>query len=60
VDKREYADCGLTCLGEPGTKKIPVRWSGAFKGLREQGQSVDEYLLAHTQSLSRKNITLNL
>ena len=22
VDKREYADCGLTCLAEPGTKKI--------------------------------------
>ena len=28
VDKREYADCGLTCLAEPGTNKIPVRWSG--------------------------------
>jgi hypothetical protein len=28
LDKREYADCGLTCLAEPGTKKIPVRWSG--------------------------------
>jgi hypothetical protein len=28
VDKREYTDCGLTCLAEPGTKKIPVRWSG--------------------------------
>ena len=28
VDQREYADCGLTCLAEPGTKKIPVRWSG--------------------------------
>jgi hypothetical protein len=28
VDKREYADCGLTCLAEPGTKKIPVRWKG--------------------------------
>jgi hypothetical protein len=28
VDKREYADCGLSCLAEPGTKKIPVRWSG--------------------------------
>jgi hypothetical protein len=28
VDKREYADCGLTCLAEPGTKKIPVRWRG--------------------------------
>jgi hypothetical protein len=28
VDMREYADCGLSCLAEPGTKKIPVRWSG--------------------------------
>jgi hypothetical protein len=28
VDKREYADCGLSCVAEPGTKKIPVRWSG--------------------------------
>jgi hypothetical protein len=28
VDKREYADCGLSCLAEPATKKVPVRWSG--------------------------------
>jgi hypothetical protein len=28
VDKREYADCGLSCVAEPGTKKLPVRWSG--------------------------------
>jgi hypothetical protein len=28
VDQREYADCGLSCLTEQGTKKIPVRWSG--------------------------------
>lgn len=28
VDKREYVDCGLSCLAEPGTKRIPVRWSG--------------------------------
>jgi hypothetical protein len=28
VDKREYADCGLACVTESGTKKIPVRWSG--------------------------------
>jgi hypothetical protein len=28
VDKREYVNCGLTCLTEPATKKIPVRWSG--------------------------------
>jgi hypothetical protein len=28
VDKREYADCGLSCLAGPATKKVPVRWSG--------------------------------
>ena len=28
VDKREYVDCGLSCVAEPATKKIPVRWSG--------------------------------
>jgi hypothetical protein len=28
VDKSEYADCGLSCLAEPGTKRIPVRWGG--------------------------------
>jgi hypothetical protein len=28
VDKREYADCGISCIAEPGAKKIPVRWSG--------------------------------
>ena len=28
VDQREYADCGLSCLNEPDTKKVPVRWDG--------------------------------
>jgi hypothetical protein len=28
VDKREYADCGLSCLNEPDTRKVPVRWDG--------------------------------
>jgi hypothetical protein len=28
VDKREYASCGLTCLTERGTRKIPIRWGG--------------------------------
>ena len=28
VDKHEYADCGLSCLAEPGTKRIPVSWGG--------------------------------
>jgi hypothetical protein len=28
VDRHEYAECGISCISEPGTKKIPVRWSG--------------------------------
>jgi hypothetical protein len=28
VDKREYADCGLSCINEPNTRKIPIRWDG--------------------------------
>lgn len=28
VDKREYADCGISCISEPGTKKVPVKWTG--------------------------------
>ena len=28
VDPGEYAACGLSCLAEAGTAKIPVRWGG--------------------------------
>jgi hypothetical protein len=35
VDKREYADCGLSCLNEPDTRKIPVRWEGDAPKLEE-------------------------
>jgi hypothetical protein len=28
VDNREFAACGLSCLDEPDTRKIPVRWDG--------------------------------
>jgi hypothetical protein len=28
VDPREYAACGLSCLTEAVTAKIPVRWGG--------------------------------
>ncbi len=51
VDKREYADCGLTCLAEPGTKKIPVRWSGAAPQL-EQTVRVAGILNRSEQGLS--------
>jgi hypothetical protein len=51
VDKREYADCGLTCLAEPGTKKIPVRWSGDAPKL-EQTVRVAGILSQSEQGLS--------
>jgi hypothetical protein len=51
VDKREYADCGLTCLAEPGTKKIPVRWSGDAPKL-EQTVHVSGILSQSAQGLS--------
>jgi hypothetical protein len=35
VDKREYAACGLSCLNEPDTRKIPVRWDGAPPKLQQ-------------------------
>lgn len=35
VDTREYKECGLTCLVEPGTKKIPVRWPGAAPAVKD-------------------------
>ena len=36
VDTREFAECGLTCLTEAGTKKIPVRWPGAAPAVKDK------------------------
>lgn len=36
VDSREYAECGLTCLLEAGTKKIPVRWTGIAPQIKDK------------------------
>jgi hypothetical protein len=52
VDKREYADCGLSCLAEPATKKVPVRWSGDAPKLE---QTVH---VAGTLSQSMKGLSL--
>jgi hypothetical protein len=38
VDKREYAACGLSCVNEPDTRKIPVRWSGISPNLAQTVQ----------------------
>jgi hypothetical protein len=35
VDPQEYAACGLSCLAEAGTAKIPVRWDGAAPKLEQ-------------------------
>lgn len=35
VDKREYAACGISCLNEPDTRKIPVRWEGTSPTLEQ-------------------------
>jgi hypothetical protein len=51
VDKSEYADCGLTCVAKPGTKKIPVRWSGDAPKL-EQTVRVSGILSQSAQGLS--------
>lgn len=29
IDSVEYKACGLSCLTEAGTKKVPIRWTGA-------------------------------
>ena len=29
IDAKEYKECGLKCVNEAGTKKVPVQWSGA-------------------------------
>jgi hypothetical protein len=29
VDSKEFEECGLSCLTEPGTNKIPFVWTGA-------------------------------
>jgi hypothetical protein len=51
VDKREYADCGLSCLAEPATKKVPVRWSGDAPKL-EQTVHVEGILNQSEKGLS--------
>ena len=51
VDTREYRACGLSCLTEPGTKIIPVRWSGASPTV-EQTVRVEGELTRKDKGLS--------
>jgi hypothetical protein len=38
VDSREFKNCGLSCLTEPGTNKIPFVWSGATPQVKQTVQ----------------------
>ncbi len=35
VDSREFKNCGLSCLTEPGTNKIPFIWTGATPQVKQ-------------------------
>ncbi len=38
IDSREFQECGLSCLTEPGTKKIPFIWTGATPQVKQTVQ----------------------
>ncbi len=38
VDSREFKNCGLSCLTEPGTNKIPFIWTGATPQVKQTVQ----------------------
>ena len=57
VDKREYGECWLSCVNEPETRKIPVRWDGTSPKL-EQTVRIDGILEKSDRGLvfSAKNV----
>src|SRR5512139_1609487 len=38
VDSKEFKNCGLACLTEPGTNKIPFVWTGATPQVKQTVQ----------------------
>ncbi len=38
VDSREFENCGLSCLFEPGTNKIPFLWTGISPQVKQTVQ----------------------
>ncbi len=38
VDSREFKNCGLSCLFEPGTNKIPFLWTGVSPQVKQTVQ----------------------
>ncbi len=53
VDSREFKNCGLSCLFEPGTNKIPFLWTGATPQV-EQTVQVDGILEKTAKGFSIK------
>ncbi len=51
VDVREFKNCGLSCLTEPGTNKIPFVWTGATPQVKQTVQ-VDGILEKTTKGFS--------
>lgn len=35
IDSEEYKNCGLGCLTEAGTRKVPVEWAGAAPKVKQ-------------------------
>jgi hypothetical protein len=58
IDSREFENCGLSCLTEPGTNKIPFVWTGAAPQVN-QTVLVDGILekTAKGFSIKAKNVT---
>ncbi len=38
IDGREFKNCGLSCLTEPGTNKIPFVWAGVSPQVKQTVQ----------------------
>ncbi len=38
VDPREFKNCGLSCLTDPGTNKVPFIWTGATPQVKQTVQ----------------------
>ncbi len=53
VDVREFKNCGLSCLTEPGTNKIPFVWTGATPQVKQTVQ-VDGILKKTAKGFSIK------
>ena len=53
VDSREFKNCGLSCLTEPGTNKIPFIWTEVAPQV-EQTVQVDGLLEKTTKGFSIK------